>query len=56
MIIDFIVDGQYTCGIRIFEDIVPNTAAELGRAAAHDHQAPACDGWSATSCSPYCRS
>lgn len=29
MIIDFIVDGKYICGIRIFEDLVPHTAAEL---------------------------
>lgn len=29
MIIDFIVDGVPTCAIKIFEDIVPNTAAEF---------------------------
>lgn len=29
MIIDFVVDGAYVCGIRIFEDIVPRTAAEF---------------------------
>ncbi|GAB3596622.1 hypothetical protein [Microbacterium tumbae] len=31
MIIDFIVDGEYVCGIRIFEDMVPNTVAEFRR-------------------------
>jgi hypothetical protein len=29
MIIDFIVDGKQTCAIRIFEDLVPKTAAVL---------------------------
>jgi hypothetical protein len=31
MIIDFVVDEKYVCGIRIFEDMVPQTAAELRR-------------------------
>ncbi|CAN7173803.1 DUF3830 family protein [Microbacterium sp. LjRoot45] len=31
MIIDFIVDEKYICGIRIFEDLVPETAAEFRR-------------------------
>jgi hypothetical protein len=29
VIIGFVVDDVYTCGIRIFDDVVPNTAAEL---------------------------
>ncbi|MCU1526244.1 MAG: hypothetical protein JWP75_7 [Frondihabitans sp.] len=29
MIIDFIVDGKQTCAIKIFDDIVPHTAAVL---------------------------
>lgn len=29
MIIDFVVDGKRVCGIKIFEDIVPQTAAEF---------------------------
>ena len=32
MIIDFIVDGTPTCAIRIFEDVVPQTAAKLREA------------------------
>jgi hypothetical protein len=31
MIIDFIVDEKYVCGIRIFEEMVPNTAEEFRR-------------------------
>ena len=31
MIIDFIVDEKPVCVIDIFEDLVPNTAAELRR-------------------------
>lgn len=29
MIIDFVVDEKYVCGIRIFEDMVPNTTEEF---------------------------
>ncbi|MBN9193995.1 hypothetical protein [Microbacterium sp.] len=31
MIIDFVVDEKYVCGIRIFEDMVPNTTEEFRR-------------------------
>jgi len=32
MIIDFVVDGKLICGIRIFEDLVPQTAAAFREA------------------------